>query len=127
MAERSNAAVLKTVEVKASGGSNPSLSAKPGNTSSCRVFYFNPYRTHMSYFTYILISEKNGRRYFGSCGDLKKRLKNHNSGKVRSTKAYKPYRILYFEIFTNKPEAQARERFFKTIDGYQFLKFQGII
>ena len=28
MAERSNAAVLKTVEVKASGGSNPSLSAK---------------------------------------------------------------------------------------------------
>ena len=28
MAERSNAAVLKTVEVQASGGSNPSLSAK---------------------------------------------------------------------------------------------------
>ncbi len=28
MAERSNAAVLKTVEVKASGGSNPSPSAK---------------------------------------------------------------------------------------------------
>ena len=27
MAERSNAAVLKTVEVQASGGSNPSLSA----------------------------------------------------------------------------------------------------
>jgi hypothetical protein len=31
MAERSNAAVLKTVEVKASGGSNPSLSAKQNN------------------------------------------------------------------------------------------------
>ena len=29
MAERSNAAVLKTVEVQASGGSNPSLSATP--------------------------------------------------------------------------------------------------
>ena len=28
MAERSNAAVLKTVEVQASGGSNPSLSAR---------------------------------------------------------------------------------------------------
>ena len=28
MAERSNAAVLKTVEVRASGGSNPSLRAK---------------------------------------------------------------------------------------------------
>jgi hypothetical protein len=31
MAERSNAAVLKTVEVKASGGSNPSLSANKIN------------------------------------------------------------------------------------------------
>ena len=31
MAERSNAAVLKTVEVKASGGSNPSLSASSNN------------------------------------------------------------------------------------------------
>ena len=28
MAERSNAAVVKTVEVQASGGSNPSLSAE---------------------------------------------------------------------------------------------------
>lgn len=34
MAERSNAAVLKTVEVKASGGSNPSLSATQGRRTS---------------------------------------------------------------------------------------------
>jgi hypothetical protein len=40
MAERSNAAVLKTVEVKASGGSNPSLSAtsKPTNAICFRRF-----------------------------------------------------------------------------------------
>jgi hypothetical protein len=31
MAERSNAAVLKTVDCNRSGGSNPSLSAKPMN------------------------------------------------------------------------------------------------
>lgn len=42
MAERSNAAVLKTVEVKASGGSNPSLSAAPHNmlkSTRYEVFY----------------------------------------------------------------------------------------
>ncbi|MCD8041086.1 MAG: hypothetical protein LUF82_06190, partial [Clostridia bacterium] len=38
MAERSNAAVLKTVEVKASGGSNPSLSAT--GQALCTVFAF---------------------------------------------------------------------------------------
>src|SRR5688572_28599878 len=45
MAERSNAAVLKTVEVKASGGSNPSLSAsqgaKEGKTFVDYVNYLN--------------------------------------------------------------------------------------
>ena len=40
MAERSNAAVLKTVEVKASGGSNPSLSAKSMNVLRKQAFLF---------------------------------------------------------------------------------------
>lgn len=31
MAERSNAAVLKTVDLRGSGGSNPSLSTNPQN------------------------------------------------------------------------------------------------
>jgi hypothetical protein len=39
MAEWSIAAVLKTVEVQASGGSNPSLSAKAQeNAANCGVF-----------------------------------------------------------------------------------------
>ena len=40
MAERSNAAVLKTVEVKASGGSNPSLSAEMKIVPRKRDFLF---------------------------------------------------------------------------------------
>ena len=39
MAEWSIAAVLKTVEVRASGGSNPSLSAKPADYFSGFYFY----------------------------------------------------------------------------------------
>src|SRR5688572_22545614 len=106
MAERSNAAVLKTVEVKASGGSNPSLSAFRSRIPG--IFF-------MPFYAYILISENTQRRYFGSCGDLEKRLKYHNSGKVKSTRPYRPYRVLYYEIFESKSEAIKRERFFKTI------------
>jgi putative endonuclease len=81
----------------------------------------------MSFYAYILISEKTGRRYFGSCNDLEIRLSYHNAGKVRSTKAYKPYKVHYFEVFENKTEARKRELFFKSVDGYRYLKEKGII
>ncbi|MCB0611056.1 MAG: GIY-YIG nuclease family protein [Lewinellaceae bacterium] len=79
------------------------------------------------YYAYILKSTKTGRYYYGSTADLAKRLTNHNAGRVRSTKAYKPWEIHYFEEYPTKSEAFNRERFFKTIEGYQFLKMSGII
>jgi len=81
----------------------------------------------MPFYAYILISENTGRRYFGSCGNLEKRLAEHNAGNVRSSKAYRPYRILYFETFATRTEARKREMFFKTVEGYKFLKGKGII
>jgi putative endonuclease len=81
----------------------------------------------MPFYTYILISEANGRRYFGSCHDLDNRLAYHNAGKVKSTKPYRPYKLLYFETFDTRSEAQRRELFFKTVEGYKYLKEAGII
>lgn len=71
----------------------------------------------MPFYTYILQSEKNGRRYFGSCENITTRLELHNAGKVRSTKAYIPYKLIYFEEFDTRSEAYKRELFFKTING----------
>ena len=81
----------------------------------------------MPYYTYILISEITGRRYFGSCENMEKRVSNHNAGKVRSTKAYRPYGILYYETYETRGEALAREKYFKTVDGYKYLKSMKII
>ena len=39
LAEWSNAAVLKTVDLNGSGGSNPSLSAEKGVTGICSAFF----------------------------------------------------------------------------------------
>jgi putative endonuclease len=80
----------------------------------------------MKYYAYILRSEKTGTYYYGSTTDLQARLKYHNAGKVRSTKAKRPWTLHYFEEFQTQGEALARERFFKTIDGYLFLKKNGI-
>ena len=44
MAEWSNAAVLKTVDLHGSGGSNPSLSAGRGLTAECcKAFFYYQY------------------------------------------------------------------------------------
>lgn len=80
----------------------------------------------MSTFVYILKSLKTGRYYYGSTDDLDKRLKRHNSGQVKSTKAYMPWVLHYHEKYDNKSLARKREFFFKTIDGYLWLKEQRI-
>jgi putative endonuclease len=80
----------------------------------------------MTVYVYILKSTTHNRRYIGSCRDLKIRLQNHNAGKVRSSKAYRPYELIYAEQYPSRTDAIKRERFFKTIDGYNFLKGKGI-
>lgn len=79
------------------------------------------------FFTYILQSEKTKKHYYGSCEDLKKRLNEHNKGKVTFTRPFVPWNILYFEEYSTRSEAFMRERFFKSIEGYKWLKENNII
>jgi len=58
---------------------------------------------------------------------MEERLDQHNRGRVRSTKAYRPLELVYKESFKTKSEAYKREMFFKSIDGYRYLKKKGII
>ena len=79
------------------------------------------------YYAYILLSLKTGKYYYGHTEDLKRRLKYHNSGKVRSTKSSRPWKLHYYEKFETRSEAYRREMFFKSIEGYRWLKSRGII
>ncbi len=79
------------------------------------------------FYAYILKSLKDGGFYYGSSNDLEERLKNHNSGKVKYTKGHKPYLLHYKESFETRREAMSREKFFKSIDGYIWLKSKKII
>jgi len=79
------------------------------------------------YFTYILKSLKDKKYYYGSTSHLKNRLTQHKYGKVKSTKNRRPLILHYTEQFNTKKEAENRERFFKSIDGYNWLKENKII
>jgi putative endonuclease len=74
------------------------------------------------FYAYILKSIKNGIHYYGSTKNLESRLKEHNYGHVRSTKAHRPLTIHYYESFESKHEALKRELFFKSIEGYKWLR-----
>jgi len=69
------------------------------------------------YFVYIIRSLKFEKYYTGSTENLDRRLKNHNSGKVRSTKVYKPWKIAYTELYESKSEALKREKQIKSYKG----------
>lgn len=71
---------------------------------------------------YILISEKDGKNYIGSTNDLDRRLGEHNTGKVISTKNRRPFRVLYTQTFLTEQEARLKEKYFKTHKGYNELK-----
>ena len=75
----------------------------------------------MFYCTYILLSEKDGKRYIGYTGDLKKRVEEHNNGLVKSTKHRIPLKLIYYEACLNKEDAKMREKYLKSQWGYKFM------
>ena len=66
------------------------------------------------FYTYILKSEKNGDIYIGSTENLFRRLELHNLGKVKSTKFYRPWKLLEYRSFKTRGEAFMEEKFLKT-------------
>ena len=78
-------------------------------------------------YAYILKSLKDLTYYYGSTENLPVRIKAHNAGRVKYTKGHRPYKLHYYETFPTRKKAMARERFFKTIEGYKWLRLNEII
>ncbi len=66
----------------------------------------------MEYSLYVL-KNSNGRHYIGISANIEKRLYSHNSGRVRSTRPYGPWRLIYSEKYPNRILARRREVFLK--------------
>ena len=80
--------------------------------------------THFVYYLYILQSEKDGDFYTGTTSDLKRRFKEHNSGKNLSTAPRRPFKLIYYEAYLLKEDAEAREKYLKTSMGRRVLRKQ---
>lgn len=78
----------------------------------------------MFHYLYILHSQKDGKFYTGVTSDLRKRVEEHNSGKNISTSYRRPLRLIYYESYLLKKDAEAREKYLKTSMGKRVLKKQ---
>jgi len=63
---------------------------------------------------YLLKSAKAKWFYIGSTNRLNERIAEHNSGKVRSTKAHTPLRLVHTIDFSSEKDARAYEQWLKS-------------
>ena len=71
----------------------------------------------MNYFLYILKSLKDNNHYIGISNNVSERVKQHNSGKTKSTKSRRPFKLVYKEEYNTFEEARERENFLKSYSG----------
>ena len=72
------------------------------------------------FYVYVLYDGK--EFYIGLTADIKRRLSEHKAGKVRSTKKRIGLKLIFYEAFLNKSDAERRERYFKTTKGKRSLR-----
>ena len=75
------------------------------------------------FYVYILRSKKDNKFYTGSTNNLGRRINEHNSGLVFSTKSRIPFELVYYEAYRSKQDAMNREKQLKRFSkSYGMLK-----
>lgn len=72
------------------------------------------------YYVYILKSKKIEKFYTGVTSDLKRRMKEHNSGNSDFTAWSGPYELVWYGAFSSKEKAYAFETYLKSSSGFAF-------
>ena len=82
---------------------------------------FLPYFSSM-FTVYVLRSQKREYWYVGLTANLERRVTEHQDGRERTTKPYRPFDLVHTENFTTRPEARKREKYLKSGSGKEWLK-----
>ncbi len=74
------------------------------------------------FYIYVLKSKKDNSQYIGLSQNTEERLKEHNAGRVKSTKPKRAWKLLYKESFRTRTDARKREKYLKSAAGRRFRK-----
>jgi putative endonuclease len=76
----------------------------------------------MMFTVYVLYSEKFNKIYVGYTSNMEQRLLSHNILETKGyTLKYRPWKVIYTGVFSEKPEAMKREKQLKTAKGREFI------
>ena len=74
------------------------------------------------YYIYVLRSFKYDQFYTGYTKDIKRRINDHKTGRVQSTKYKRPLKLVYYEASISEADAIHREKYLKTSYGKRYIK-----
>ncbi len=83
--------------------------SESGKAQTPHLFILRKVKYKNMYYVYIIKSEKNNSYYIGSTNNLKKRFKEHNQGKSKYTSHLRPWKLIYYEAYSNLSLALNRE------------------
>jgi len=76
------------------------------------------------YSVYALSSLVRNYIYVGLTSDIERRVLQHQAGREKTTKSYRPFRLTLVEGYPTRPEARTREKYLKSGVGKEWLKKQ---
>jgi len=71
---------------------------------------------------YTIKSLKRNYIYVGMTKDLNVRIKRHDRGYERTTKPYRPFKLIYEEEFPTRQEARQKEKYLKSGIGKKYFR-----
>ncbi|MBA4746268.1 MAG: GIY-YIG nuclease family protein [Muricauda sp.] len=74
------------------------------------------------FYTYALNSLERNYIYVGITSDIERRVKEHNLGKNKTTRPYRPFVLIFKKEFKTRLEARVEEKKLKSGYGKEFLK-----
>ncbi|MBB2146354.1 GIY-YIG nuclease family protein [Pedobacter sp. LMG 31464] len=74
------------------------------------------------FYVYAIKSDVDQRIYVGFSSNVLKRLAEHNAGKTKSTKGFRPWQLIYSEPIVSRIAAREKEKYLKSGIGKEFLK-----
>ena len=74
------------------------------------------------YYLYILKFRASGKLYKGFTNDLGRRIDEHRKGASKFTARNGNFDLIFYEAYSNKKDALAAERYFKSGHGREVLK-----
>jgi putative endonuclease len=69
------------------------------------------------FYIYVFHNSPKNFIYIGYSENLKQRTLEHNEGKVKSTKAFHPLKLIFYEAYPTKSDAKRREKYLKSNKG----------